>query len=107
MFFLGQLGPSKHEVSDLKDPPSDFSFMVRMESLLVASRADDNHLASLLKQVDRVLLSLHGPVVVEGLHSLGAVIEVGGQHCFSSVGQKEGCESCGLVRGHSQVPEDR
>ena len=68
-----------------------------MESLLVASGADDGRLMSLLKQVDRVLQCLHSSVVVEGLHSWGAVIEVGGQHCFSSIGQEEGCEPCGLV----------
>ena len=31
---------------------------------------------------------------------------LGGQHCFSSVGQEEGCEPYGSVRGHSQAPED-
>ena len=49
VLLLGRLGPSKHEVSNLEDPLSDFSFMVPAESLLVASRADDSHLASLLK----------------------------------------------------------
>ena len=85
MLLLGQLGPSKHEVSDLEDPSSDFPLMVPAESLLVASGADDGRLAGLLKQVDCVLLSLHGPVMVEGLRSGGAVVDVGGQHCFSSV----------------------
>jgi len=41
------------------------------------------------------------------LSLLGAVIEVGGQHHFSSIGQEEGCEPYRLVRGHSQAPEDR
>ena len=72
-----------------------------MESLLVASEADDGHLACLLEQVDCVLLSLHGLVAVESLYSWGVVVEVGGQHCFSSVGQEEGCESSGLVWGRS------
>ena len=78
-----------------------------MENLLVASGADDGHLAGLLEQVDCVLLSLHGSVTVESLHSWGAVVEVGGQHCFSSIGQEEGCEPCGSVRGRSQALEDR
>ena len=86
MLLLGRLGPSKHEVSDLEDSLSNFSFMVPMESLLVASGVDDGHLTGLLKQVNRVLLSLHGSVTVEGLHSWGAVVEVRGQHCFSSIG---------------------
>ena len=77
---------SEYEVSDLEDPASDFSFMVPAESLLVASGADDYRLTSLLEQVDCVLLSLRGSVTVEGLHSWGTVVEVGGQHCFSSVG---------------------
>ena len=77
MFLLGRLGPSKHEVSDLEDPPSDFSFMVPAESLLITSEADDGHLMSLLEQVNRILLSLHGSVLVEGLYSWGAVIGVG------------------------------
>ena len=93
-------------VSYLEDPPSDFSFMVPMESLLVASEADDNCLMSLLEQVDRVLLSLHDSVVVEGLHSWGTVVEVGGQHRFSSVGQEEGCEPYGSVLGLSHALED-
>ena len=63
--------------------------MVPAESLLVASRADDGRLAGLLEQVDCVLLSLLGSVVVKSLHSWGAMVEVGGQHCFSSVGQEE------------------
>ena len=101
MLLLGQLGRSKHEVSDLEDPSSNFSLMVPMESLLVASGADDCSLTGLLKKVDGVLLSLHDSVVVEGLHSWGAVVEVRGQHSFSSVGQEERCESCGSVRGNS------
>ena len=40
--------------SDLEDPPSNFSFMVPIESLLVASGADDGHLAGLFEQVDCV-----------------------------------------------------
>jgi len=69
VLFLGRLGPSKHKVSDLEDPSSDFPLVVPMESLLVASGADDGHLTGLLEQVDCVLLSLHGSVVVESLHS--------------------------------------
>ena len=49
------------------------------------SRADDGRLANLLEQVNRVLLSLHGSVSDEGLHSWGTVVEVRGQHYFSSV----------------------
>ena len=45
--------------------------------------------------------------MVEGLHSWGTVVEVGGQHCFSSVGQEEGCEPYGSVQGCSQALEDR
>ena len=67
-----------YEVTDLEDPPNDFSFMVPMESLLVTSGADDGRLMSLLEQVDRILLSLRGSVLVEGLYSWGTVIEVEG-----------------------------
>ena len=49
MFVLGGLGPPEYEITDLEDPPLDFSFMVPTESLLVASRADDGCLTSLLK----------------------------------------------------------
>ena len=73
---------------------------------MVASGADDGRLMSLLEQVDHVLLSLRDLVLVEGPQSWGIMIEVGGQHCFSSIGQKEGCEPCGSIRGHSQAPED-
>ena len=68
MFLLGRLGPSEHKITDLEDPSSDFPLMVPAESLLVASGADDGRLVGLLEQVDRVLLSLHGSVVVESLH---------------------------------------
>ena len=95
MLLLGRLGPSKHEVSDHKDPSLDFPLMVPAESLLVMSGVDDGHLMSLLKYVDRVLLSLCGSVLVKGLHSWGTVVDVGGQHCFSSIGQDEGCEPYG------------
>ena len=71
MFLLGRLGPSKHEVSDLENPSSDFPLVVPVESLLVASGADDGHLAGLLEQVDCVLLSLHSSVAVESF-TLGA-----------------------------------
>ena len=81
--------------------------MVPVESLLVASRADDGRLTSLLEQVDHVLLSVRGSVTIEGLHPWGTVVEVGGQHCFSSVGQEEGCEPCGSVQARSQALEDR
>ena len=79
-------GPSEHEITDFEGPPPDLAFMVPAESLLVASGADDGHLTGLLEQVDCVLLSLYGSVMVKTLHSWGAVVEVGGQHCFSSVG---------------------
>ena len=49
MLLLGRLGPSKHEVSDLEDPSSDFPLMVPVESLLVVSRADDDRLAGILE----------------------------------------------------------
>ena len=49
MLLLGLLGPSKHEVSDLEDPSSNFSLMVPMESLLVARGADDGRLMGLLE----------------------------------------------------------
>jgi len=75
----------EYKVIDLEDPPPDFSFMVPAKSLLITSGADDGRLTSLLEQVDRVLLSLLGSVSVEGLYSWGIVIEVGGQHCFSSI----------------------
>ena len=80
------MGPLEYEITDFEDPPPDLPFMVPAESLLVASRANDGRLVGLLEQVDYVLLSLRGLVTVESLHSWGAVVEVGGQHCFSSVG---------------------
>ena len=49
MLLLGRLGPSKHKVSDLEDPSSDFPLMVPMESLLVVSGVDDGRLANLLE----------------------------------------------------------
>ena len=106
MFLLGRLGPLEYKITDLEDPPPDFSFMVPTKSLLVRSGANDGCLMSLLEQVTRVLLSLRGLILVEGLYSWGAVVEVGGQHCFSSIGQEERCEPCGSVRGRFQAPED-
>ena len=78
MFFLCRLGPPEYEVTDFEDSPPDLSFMLPMESLLVVSEADDGRLMSLLEQVDRILLSLHGSVLVKGLYSRGVVIKVGG-----------------------------
>ena len=75
--------------------------MIHAESLLVTSGVDDGRLTSLLEQVDRVLLSLRGSVLVEGLYSWGAVIEVGGQYCLDSVCEEERGEPCGPVWGHS------
>ena len=49
MFVLGGLGPPKYEITDLEDPSANFSFMVPTENLLVASRADDGRLTSLLE----------------------------------------------------------
>ena len=49
MFVLGGLGSLEYEITDLKDPPPDFSLMVPEESLLVASGANDGHLTSLLE----------------------------------------------------------
>ena len=49
MLLLGRLGPLKHEVSNLKDPSSDFPLVVPAESLLVVSGADDGRLAGLLE----------------------------------------------------------
>ena len=68
MFFLRRLGPPEHKITDFEDAPPDLPFVVPVESLLVASGADDGRLVGLLEQVDRVLLSLHGSVVVESLH---------------------------------------
>ena len=50
MLLLGRFGPSKHGVSDLEDPSSNFPLVVPLESLLVASGANDGHLAGLLEQ---------------------------------------------------------
>ena len=101
------MGPPEYEVADFENPSSDLPFVVPAEGLLVASEADDGRLVGLFEQVDCVLLSLRGSVVVESLHSWGTVVEVGGQYCFSSVGQEKGCEPCGSVWGHSQALEDR
>ena len=101
------MGPLEYEITNFEDPSPDLPFVVPVESLLVASGADDGHLTGLLEQVDYVLLSLHGSITVESLHSWGAVVVVGGQHYFSSVGHEEGCEPCGSVRRRSQAPEDR
>ena len=81
--------------------------MVPTESLLVASKLNDGRLAGLLEQVDSILLSLRGSITVKSLRSWGTVVEVGGQYCFSSVGQEKGCEPCGSVWGPSQALEDR
>ena len=86
MFFLCRLGPSEHEITDFEYPSSDLPFVVPTEGLLIASEADDGCLVGLFEQVDSVLLSLCGPVAVDSLQSWGAMVEVGGQHCFSSVG---------------------
>ena len=75
--------------------------MVPTERLLVTSKADDGRLMSLLEQVDRVLLSLHGSVLVEGLYSWGVMIEVGGQCCFGFVCKEERGEPRGSVWGRS------
>ena len=53
------------------------------------------------------MLSLHSSVLIEGLRSWGAVVEVRGHHYFNFVGQEESCEPCGSVRGRSQALEDR
>ena len=78
LVFLLPLGPLEYEIIDFEYPPSDLPFVVPAESLLVVSGADDGCLAGLFEQVDCVLLSLHGSVVVESLHSWGAMVEVGG-----------------------------
>ena len=101
MFLFGSLGPSEYEITDLMDPRPDFSFMVPTESLLVMSGADDSRLTSLLEQVDRILLSLRGSVLIESLYSRGAVIRVEGQYCFGSVCEEERGEPCRPVWGHS------
>ena len=75
--------------------------MVPEEGLLIASRVDDGYLAGLFEQVNYVLLSLCGSVMVKSFHYWGIVVEVGGQHCLSSVGQEEGCEPYGSVWGCS------
>ena len=49
MFLLGRLGSLEHEITDLEDPSPDFSFVVPIESLLVASGADEGHLMSLFE----------------------------------------------------------
>ena len=99
MFLLGRLGSPELKITDLEDPPPDFSFMVPTETLLVTSEADDGSLTSLLEQVDCVLLNLRGSVSVKGLYSWGAVIKVGWQHCFSSVCYEERGEPRGPVWG--------
>ena len=106
MFFLHPLGPPEYEIADFEYPHSDLPFVVPVEGLLVASGADDGHLAGLFEQVDCILLSFRGSIAVESLHSWGTVVEVGGQHCLSSIGQEEGCEHCGSVWGRSQALED-
>ena len=92
------MGPPEYEIADFEYPPSDLPFVVPTEGLLVAGRANDGHLMGLFEQVNRVLLGVHGPVVVKGLDPWGAMVEVRGQYCLSSVGQEEGCEPYGSVQ---------
>ena len=98
MLLLGRLGPSKHEVSDLKDPSSNFPFVVPTESLLVASRVDDGHLMGLLEQVDCVLLSLRG---LSGTESWGT--QRGGANNYQTVmlpnRQERNYTSCPTTEG--------
>ena len=101
MFFLRRLGPSEHKITDFENPSSNLPFVVPVEGLLIASGADDGCLAGLFEQVDCVLLSHRGSVVVETFYSRCAVVEVGGQHSFRSVAQEERCESHGSVWGRS------
>ena len=49
MFLLGRLGPSKHGITDVEDPSSNFPLVVPTERLLVASGADDGRLVGLLE----------------------------------------------------------
>ena len=86
MFFLRRLGHSEHEIADFENPSSDLPFVVPVEGLLIASRADDGCLMGLFEQVDCVLLSIHGSVAVESFYSWCTVVEVGGQHSFRSIG---------------------
>ena len=51
---------------------------------MVAGRVDDGHPMGLFEQVDRVLLSLRGPVVVKGLDPWGAVVEIEGSTASAS-----------------------
>ena len=78
MFFLRRLGPPEYEIADFEYPPSDLPFVVPVEGLLVASGVDDGRLVGLFEQVDYVLFSLHGLVVVESLYSWGTMVEVEG-----------------------------
>ena len=101
VFFLRQLGPSEHEITDFEYPSTNLPFVVPTEGLLIASEADDGCLVGFFEQVDCVLLSLGGSVAVESFNSWCAVVEVGGQHGFCSVSQEERCESYGSVWGRS------
>ena len=47
VLLLGRLGPSKHGITDVEDPSSNFPLMVPTESLLVPSGADDGHFMGL------------------------------------------------------------
>ena len=100
MFFLCRLGPSEHEIADFEYPSFDLPFVVPTEGLLVASGADDGCLAGLFEQVDCILLSFCGLVVVENFYSWCTVVEVGGQHCLSSISQEERHEPYGSIQGH-------
>ena len=78
VFFLYRLGHSEYEIADFEDSPPDLSFVVHTESLLIASGVDNGCLTGLLEQVNCILLSLHGSVMVESLHSWGAMVKVEG-----------------------------
>ena len=80
------MGPPEYEIADFEYPPPDLPFVVPVESLVVASGADDGHLAGLLEQVNYVLQSLLSSVAVESLYSWGAMVEVGLQEEHGNTG---------------------
>ena len=80
------MGPPEYEVTDFENPSSDLPLVVPAEGLLIASGVDDGCLAGLFEQVDCILLSFCGLVVVENFYSWCTVVEVGGQYCLSPIG---------------------
>jgi hypothetical protein len=104
---FGVLDQPEHEVSFAEFERTDLPAVIASQQLLVERGSRQSQLMRLLEKVDAVFASFFGLLFSILDHPWYVKFDVGGQHSFCSIDQKEGSEADKTIWSCAQAPEYR